>query len=108
VLASNIIAGGGPEKMVISNISAGGLCGRSDFALARGDEVVVTLASIGAVPGVVAWSDGPRFGLAFRAPVDPLAVIPSHVHAEHTRRDAELRKAPFSGPSRKRASSGPA
>lgn len=58
----------------IRNLSAGGLMGEADLALARGEHVEVMLRNVGAVPGIVAWSVDGKVGIAFTTPVDRLRV----------------------------------
>lgn len=57
--------------IVIRNISAGGLLADSPQQLEIGDEVVVTLRKVGAVPGRVVWVQAGRFGMAFSIAIDP-------------------------------------
>ena len=47
------------------NISQGGLCVESPTALTVGAQVIVTMIDISPIPGLVKWSDGDRFGIAF-------------------------------------------
>jgi PilZ domain len=57
--------------IVIRNVSAGGMLADSAQMFAIGDQAVVTLRKIGAVPGRIVWVQAGRFGMAFDVAIDP-------------------------------------
>ena len=52
-------------RMRLLNISQGGLCAESRRPLTVGADVVVTLPGLAPAAGVVKWSEGEAYGLAF-------------------------------------------
>lgn len=61
----------GTARIVVRNISAGGLGGKCDELLFSGEDVAVLLNNIGAVDATIAWVDGHAFGLRFAERIDP-------------------------------------
>jgi hypothetical protein len=73
---------GPPIAIRVRNLSASGLMAETAAAPAPGVAVVIDLRNIGAVSGIVAWSDQGRFGITFDEPIDPrLARKPVGTHA---------------------------
>ena len=60
--------------MRVRNLSAGGMMGEAEIVLEAGETVELTLRTVGAVQGVVAWADDERIGIAFKTPIDRLRV----------------------------------
>jgi hypothetical protein len=56
----------------IRNLSAVGLMADYDREAEAGEPVVVTLRGVGKVPGMVAWVENGRIGVAFDEDVDPM------------------------------------
>jgi hypothetical protein len=56
----------------IRNLSEEGLMADYDREAEPGEPVTVTLRGIGQVPGMVAWTEKGRIGVAFDEKVDPL------------------------------------
>jgi hypothetical protein len=52
-------------RLRVLNISQGGLCAESRGSLTVGADIVVTLPGLTPAAGVVKWSDGEAYGLAF-------------------------------------------
>jgi len=98
VISANLLASGKTAKMVVSNVSAGGLGGRCDIALPVGERVDINLSSIGCLSGEVIWSDGRRFGIEFDTPIDPAAVLPTHILETRAEADDRRQTRPFSAP----------
>ena len=59
--------------VIVRNLSAGGLLADSDQLPAVGDALLITLRSVGEVPGRVVWVREGRFGMAFDVAIDPAA-----------------------------------
>lgn len=55
----------------VRNLSEGGLMGEGETPFEGGERIEVELRNIGAVPGVVAWVESGRLGVAFDLPIDP-------------------------------------
>lgn len=64
----------GERKVVIRNLSVGGLGGKCDEPLLPGERVTVAIINIGMVEGTVAWADGKSFGMRFDTAIDPARV----------------------------------
>lgn len=68
----------GTARIVVRNISAGGLGGKCDQVLLKGEKVAVLLNNIDPVEATIVWSQGKTFGLQFNQKIDPSqAVAPS-------------------------------
>ena len=67
-------AGGFSGTVRVRNLSSGGMKAEGAHLLKKGDIVTVTLRNIGAVPGLVAWSEVGTFGVQFQDPIDPAQV----------------------------------
>lgn len=65
----------GATKIVVRNISASGLGGKSDQILFKGEEVAVLLNNIGAIDATVIWTSGHCFGLQFHEKIDPAKAL---------------------------------
>src|SRR3546814_10228629 len=75
----------GTARIVVRNISAGGLGGKCDQVLLKGEKVAVLLNNIDPVEATIVWSQGKTFGLQFNQKIDPSqAVAPSIRSEEHT------------------------
>lgn len=61
------------HRVKVRNLSAGGLMAEGDLRVAIGTSVEVEVRNLGWVPGVVAWVQDNRFGIAFNDEIDPLA-----------------------------------
>ena len=61
------------HRVKVRNLSAGGLMAESDLRVAIGTAVEIEVRNLGWVPGVVAWVQDNRFGIAFADEIDPLA-----------------------------------
>ena len=60
-----------PHRIKVRNLSAGGMMGEGDVRVCRGVPVWINLRNCGWVEGTVAWVQESRFGVAFRAEIDP-------------------------------------
>lgn len=65
----------GAARIVVRNISASGLGGKSEQLLFKGEEVAVLLNNIGAVDAKVVWSRNGAFGLQFGERIDPALAL---------------------------------
>jgi hypothetical protein len=65
----------GTARVVVKNISATGLGGKSDEPLFRGEDVAVLLNNIGAVDAKVVWARNGAFGLHFAERIDPALAL---------------------------------
>ena len=63
--ASWVREDGNVARARLTNVSQGGVCLQSDTALTIGADVVVTLPGLTPAAGVVRWSDGDAYGIAF-------------------------------------------
>ena len=59
------------HRIRVRNLSAGGLMAEGGPTTQRGQVAWVNLRNIGWTEGSVAWVEGSRFGIAFRADIDP-------------------------------------
>ena len=60
-------------RVKVRNLSDGGMMAEGLLALSRGDRVTVELRNTKPVRGVVAWTQGNRFGIAFEEEIDAKA-----------------------------------
>lgn len=60
--------------VIVRNLSAGGLLADSEQLPLVGDTLIITLRTVGNVPGRVVWVREGRFGMAFDVIIDPAAV----------------------------------
>lgn len=73
----------GDHRIRVRNLSAGGLMAEGGPAVQRGQVSWVNLRNIGWTEGSVAWVQDSRFGIAFRADIDPLvARAPAQTDSE--------------------------
>jgi hypothetical protein len=63
-------ASGDGETVRVRNVSSGGLMADAPEDFRQGVRVEVMLEGIGAVRGVVAWSEAGRIGISFDHPID--------------------------------------
>lgn len=61
-------------QVKVRNLSTGGMMAEGDVQAPRGMLVMVNLRNIGWIEGSVAWVQERRFGIAFRAEIDPKTV----------------------------------
>lgn len=61
----------GSAKIVVRNISTGGLGGKCDQVLRQSEEVAVLLPNVGAVDATIVWVKDKAFGLQFHVGIDP-------------------------------------
>jgi len=61
----------GEHRVKVRNLSAGGMMAEGQVKVVRGAQLEVNLRNIGWVPGVVAWIQDSRFGIAFVEDIDP-------------------------------------
>ncbi len=60
------------QEIVIRNVSSTGMGGQArECPPQQGEQVTVTMASLGPIVGVVAWVRGDRFGLQLSTPIEP-------------------------------------
>ncbi|MFZ1742527.1 MAG: PilZ domain-containing protein [Pontixanthobacter sp.] len=59
------------HRVKVRNLSSGGMMAEGEAAAVRGKNLSVNLRNIGAVPGIVAWVQEGRFGIAFAKEIDP-------------------------------------
>lgn len=65
----------GEYRVKVRNLSAGGMMAETaDVVPAQGDRLTAQLRNVGAVRGVVAWTQDKRFGVAFETEIDPKVV----------------------------------
>lgn len=57
-------------KLLIVNLSRGGLMARCDPSFARGDRIRISLPIVGALAAEVRWALGGRIGCQFDTPID--------------------------------------
>lgn len=86
IIDGQIIIDGKQSSVVVMNLSARGLGGRSGFDLKAGTPVTIGLASVGTVSAIVAWARGNRFGLQLSSPIDPTVVVPTRMVQQQERR----------------------
>ena len=60
-----------PHRIKVRNLSAGGMMAEGGPMVERGTRLDVDLRNIGRVPGMVAWVQEGRFGIAFSREIDP-------------------------------------
>lgn len=65
----------GTARIVVKNISATGLGGKSDEPLFKGEDVAVLLNNVGAVDAKVVWARNGAFGLRFAERIDPALAL---------------------------------
>ena len=63
--------GDAARRVVVRNLSSGGMMLEGITGLSVEDSVTADLPGIGKVEGVIAWTQEDRAGMAFAAPVDP-------------------------------------
>ncbi|NBC37667.1 PilZ domain-containing protein [Novosphingobium sp. FSY-8] len=72
VMAGLRVAGMDKEfRVKIRNLSPGGLMAEGGPRVVRGTPVIMDIRNVGQVPGVVAWVQDARFGVAFDEEIDP-------------------------------------
>jgi hypothetical protein len=72
LMADVRLAGAGDEHRVkVRNLSGGGMMAEGHVKVTRGAKLDINLRNIGWVPGVVAWIQENRFGIAFMEEIDP-------------------------------------
>ena len=72
LMADVRLAGAGDEHRVkVRNLSGGGMMAEGQMKVTRGAKLDINLRNIGWVPGVVAWIQDNRFGIAFMEEIDP-------------------------------------
>jgi hypothetical protein len=72
LMADVRLAGSGDEHRVkVRNLSGGGMMAEGHVRVTRGAKLDINLRNIGWVPGVVAWIQDNRFGIAFMEEIDP-------------------------------------
>ena len=75
LMADLVVWDGVPAtRVVVRNLSAGGVMMEGAPRLARGTRVALDLRNIGPVGGTVAWLQGRRTGVAFDDEIDPKQV----------------------------------
>lgn len=65
----------GTARIVVKNISATGLGGKSDELLFKGEDVAIMLNNIGAIDAKVVWARNGAFGLQFADRIDPALAL---------------------------------
>ena len=77
LIAQISVAGRMDEQVKVRNLSDSGMMGEGPVAVVRGNRVVVELRNLGKVGGVVAWTQGTRFGVRFDNEIESkLARVP--------------------------------
>ena len=72
LMADVRLASAGDEHRVkVRNLSGGGMMAEGHVRVTRGAKLDINLRNIGWVPGVVAWIQDNRFGIAFMDEIDP-------------------------------------
>jgi len=72
LMADVRLSGAGDEHRVkVRNLSGGGMMAEGQMKVTRGAKLDINLRNIGWVPGVVAWIQENRFGIAFMEEIDP-------------------------------------
>src|SRR3546814_17995994 len=69
----------GTARIVVRNISAGGLGGKCDQVLLKGETVALLLNNIAPVEATIVWSQGKTFRLQFNQKIDPSHAAPPHI-----------------------------
>lgn len=62
-------------RLRVRNLSASGLMGDTELALAPQTRLTVDLRGIGPVPGAIAWARDGRVGMAFDLPINPKSAL---------------------------------
>lgn len=60
-----------PVQVRVRNLSTAGMMVAGDVPARTGERVTAELRNIGPVSGVIVWSNGSRFGIAFDSQIDP-------------------------------------
>ena len=99
LLAQVRVAGeSGAARVKVRNLSDGGMMAEGPVEVVRGTAVEVDLRNIGWVSGMVAWTQGDRFGISFAQPIDPAMARDSMASSHKANENLVLRQNPPSQP----------
>jgi len=76
----------GEFRIKVRNLSAGGMMGEGAVRVSRGAVIHVNIRNVGWVEGSVAWVHQDRFGVAFRAEIDPRLARAPVAEGDHSPR----------------------